>query len=115
MFVGDCYFVTFTFVIATLASSVTLQFEGRQSLISLETTGVGRLRSSGLSAISLLDVVNINTQIISPDPVVLLQGWLVNGWLSSECCSFYKQNIEVWFGYRLHTMTDNTTTTVVSM
>ena len=79
MFVGDCYFVTFTFVIATLASSVTLQFEGRQSLISLETTGVGRLRSSGLSAISLLDVVNINTQIISPDPVVLLKGWL--GWL----------------------------------
>ena len=99
--VGVCYFYPFTFVIATLASSVTLQFEGRQSLISLETTGVGRLRSSGLSAISPLDVVNIITQIISTDPVGLLSGWLVNGWLSPECCSFYKQNIEVWFGYRL--------------
>ena len=91
---------TVTFVIATLASSVTLQFVGRQSLINLETTGVGRLRSSGLSAISRLDVPKITIQIIStvPAPVPIS----LSGWSSPECClTFYKQNNEVWFGYRL--------------
>ena len=43
--------VLLTFVMATLASSETLQFFGRQSLISFDTIGVGRFRSSGLSAI----------------------------------------------------------------
>ena len=77
--------VTVTFVIATLASSVTLQFVGRQSLISLETTGVGKLRSSGLSAISPLDVANIKTQIIFTDRassiIIRLVGWLMVGYL----------------------------------
>lgn len=103
---------TVTFVIATLASSVTLQFVGRQSLINLETTGVGRLRSSGLSAILRPDFGNQCTSIqIIPISVPMV----LSGWWSPECCSYSKQNIEVWFGYRLSdnmtdNMTDNTTT-----
>ena len=62
-----------------------------------------------------VDVVNITIQIISTVPVPIL----LSGWSSPECCSFYKQNIEVWFGHRLrgesvnqnsglhHNITDN--------
>ena len=82
-----------TFVIATLASSVTLQFAGRQSLISFDTTGVGRLRSSGLSAIIHLFVSYINKLLKISNPryheaLILL------------CVVFSVViSLEVWFGF----------------
>ena len=65
-----------TFVMATLASSVTLQELGRQSFINLETTGVGRLRSSGLSAIICLNKAKVQRQWVCKGArLVKICGW----------------------------------------
>ena len=65
-----------TLVMATLASSETLQLFGRQSLINFDTIGVGRFRSSGLSAIAALALDLLQLQPPqSPSSMLLWNGF----------------------------------------